>query len=112
MKLLEENIITRFDVPAKITTNNVKYFISMALNKFFFKYGIVLSHSSSYYPQGNGLAESNNKNIMNIVKNIIGDQGGYWWPPTYCNKLLLIVFSSTCSSVLIFDCGFYTFRAF
>jgi hypothetical protein len=50
----------------------------MALNEFFFKYGIVLSHSSNYYPQGNGLAESNNKNIMNIVKKIVGENKKSW----------------------------------
>jgi hypothetical protein len=78
MKFLEENILTWFSVPAKITTDNTKYFILMALNDFFFKYGIVLSHSWNYYPQGNGLAESNNKNIMNIVKKIIGKNKKSW----------------------------------
>jgi hypothetical protein len=47
-------------------------------NEFFFKYGIVLSHSSNYYPQGNGLAESSNKNIMNIVKKIVGGNKKSW----------------------------------
>jgi transposase InsO family protein len=78
MKFLEEKIITRFGVPAKITTDNAKDFSSMALNEFCFKYGIVLSHSSNYYPQGNGLAESNNKNIMNIVKKIVGENKKSW----------------------------------
>jgi hypothetical protein len=68
MKFLEERIITRFGVLATTTNGNAKSFSSIALNEFFFKYGIVLSHSSNYYPQGNGLGESNNKNIMNIVK--------------------------------------------
>jgi hypothetical protein len=67
MKFLEETIITRFGVPTKITTN-----------EFFFKYGIILSHSSNYYPQGNRLAESNNKNIMNIVKKIVGENKKSW----------------------------------
>jgi hypothetical protein len=68
MKFLEENIITIFGVLAKITIDNSIAFSTIALNEFCFKYGIVLSHSSNYYPQGNGLAESSNKNIMNIVK--------------------------------------------
>jgi hypothetical protein len=34
--------------------------------------------------------------------------GGYWWPPTCSNWLLLPVFSSTRSSVLLCNCGFYT----
>jgi transposase InsO family protein len=78
MNFLEERIITRFGVPAKITTDNAKAFSSVALNEFCFKYGIVLSHSSNYYPQGNGLAESNNKNIMNIMKKIVGENKKSW----------------------------------
>jgi hypothetical protein len=42
MRFLEENIITRFGVPNKITTDNFKYFSSMELNDFLFKYGILL----------------------------------------------------------------------
>jgi len=78
MKFLEENIITRFSVPSKITTDNTKYFSSMELNDLYFKYGIIFSHSSNYYPQGNGLEESNNKNIMNIVKKIVGENKKSW----------------------------------
>jgi len=78
MKFLEENIITRFGVPTKITTNNAKAFGLMTLNEFCFKYEIVLSHSSNYYPQGNGLVESSNKNIMNIVKKIVGENKKIW----------------------------------
>jgi hypothetical protein len=50
MKFLKETIITRFGVPSKKTTDNSKYFSLMALNEFCFKYGIILSHSSNYYP--------------------------------------------------------------
>jgi transposase InsO family protein len=78
MNFLEEDIITRFSVPAKITTDKAKAFSSMALNKIIFKYGIVLSHSSNYCPQGNGLAESSNKNIMNIMKKIVGEKKKSW----------------------------------
>jgi hypothetical protein len=37
------------------------------------------------------------------------DTVGYWWPPTYSNWLLLTVFSSTRSSIILCNCGFYTF---
>ena len=50
MDFLEDKIITRFGVPAKITTDNVKSFSSVAMYSFCFKYGIILSHSSNYYP--------------------------------------------------------------
>jgi hypothetical protein len=78
MNFLEERIITRFGVPSKITTDNAKEFNYLALAEFCFKYGIVLSHSSNYYPQGNRLAESSNKNLMNIIKKIVGEKKRYW----------------------------------
>jgi transposase InsO family protein len=78
MNFLEDKIITRFGVPARITTDNAKDFSSTEFSSFFFKYGIVLSHSSNYYPQGNGLAESSNKNLMAIVKKIVGDNKRSW----------------------------------
>jgi hypothetical protein len=37
-----------------------------------------LSHSSNYYPQGNGLAESNKKKLMNILKKMVGDNKRSW----------------------------------
>jgi hypothetical protein len=78
MNFLEERIITIFGVPSKITTDNSKSLSSLALVEFCFKYGIVLSHSSNYYPQGNGLAESSNKNLMNIIKKVVGENKRSW----------------------------------
>jgi hypothetical protein len=51
MSFLEDRMITRFGAPANITIDNSNAFISLSLANFFFKYGIVLSHSSNYYPQ-------------------------------------------------------------
>lgn len=35
------------------------------------KYRISLGHSTAYYPQGNGLAESSNKSLINIIKKLL-----------------------------------------
>jgi hypothetical protein len=78
MKFLEERIITIFGALSKITTNNAKAFSSLALVEFGFKCGIILSHSSNYYPQGNGLAESSNKNLMNIIKKVVEEKKKAW----------------------------------
>jgi transposase InsO family protein len=78
MNFIEDKIITRFGVPAKITTDNAKAFSSVELSSSCFKYGIVLSHSSNYYPQGNGLAESSNKKLMTIIKKTVGDNEKSW----------------------------------
>lgn len=95
---IENNIITRFGVPAKITTDNAKAFSSLEFSSFCFKYGIILSHSSNYYPQGNGLAESSNKNLITVIKKIVGDNKRSWdskikyalWADRIIRKKLLV----------------------
>jgi hypothetical protein len=77
MNFLEDRIISRSCSPAKMTTENVKAFISLAL-ELFFKYVLVLFHSSNYYPQENGFAESSNNNIMIIIKKIVGEKKKGW----------------------------------
>jgi transposase InsO family protein len=78
MNFLEDKIITRFVVPSKIVTDNVKAFCSAEMSSFFFKYGIILSHSLDYYPQRNGQAETSNKNLMTIGKKIVGENKKSW----------------------------------
>jgi transposase InsO family protein len=73
MDFLEDRIITRFRVPLKIVTDNAKAFCSAKMSVFCFKYGIILSHASDYYPWGNGQVESSNKNLMTIVKKIVDE---------------------------------------
>lgn len=48
------------------------------MSTFCFNYGIVLSQSSNYYPQGNGLPTSNNKNLITIIKKTMGDNKKSW----------------------------------
>ena len=78
MDFIEEKIITRFQIPLKITTDHAKAFSSEKVNDLCFKYGIILSHSSDYYPQGNGLAESTNKKLMTILTKTVGDNKRAW----------------------------------
>lgn len=53
-RFLKDNIVSNFGVPHKIVTNNVATFSSSEIAQFCFEYGILLAHSSNYYPQGNG----------------------------------------------------------
>ena len=41
-------------------------------------HGITLSHSSNYYPQGNGLVESSNKNLIKLLKRMVGENKRSW----------------------------------
>ena len=45
---------------------------------FCYKYHIALGHSTAYYPQGNGLAESSNKSLINIIKKLLEQNQKSW----------------------------------
>lgn len=50
----------------------------MAMVSFFQKYNIVLGHSTTNYPQGNGLAESSNKSLITIIKKVLNENKKAW----------------------------------
>ena len=70
--LLSKNL-SRFGCPRKIITDNAKAFTSSKLVKFCNDYNIILSHSTAYYPQGNGLVESSNKSLVRTIKKLLQD---------------------------------------
>jgi hypothetical protein len=69
IQFMENNILSRFGCPIKIITDNATTFKSKRMENFCSDYNITLGHSTSYYPQGNGLAESSNKSLTKIIKN-------------------------------------------
>lgn len=71
IQLLEGNILPRCGCPHKIITDNVVAFKYKRMIDFYNRYNIVLSHSTAYYPQGNGLVESSNKSLVNIIKTLL-----------------------------------------
>lgn len=78
IQFLEENILSRFGVPRKIITDNVASFKSKKMVDFCSEYHILLGHSTAYYPQGNGLAESSNKSLMRIIKKLLQHNKKAW----------------------------------
>jgi transposase InsO family protein len=71
ISFLETNIFSIFGLPLEIIIDNGPAFISSKLNQFLAKLGVKHFTSSTYYPQGNGQAESTNKNMVRIIKRII-----------------------------------------
>ena len=55
ISLIQENILSRFGCPKKLLTDNAKAFKSKSMVSFCEQNGIVLKHSTPYYPQENGL---------------------------------------------------------
>jgi hypothetical protein len=48
------------------------------LTEFSLDKGIIIKYSANYYPQGNGVAESTNKNLVRILKKIVTDNQINW----------------------------------
>ena len=78
MDFLQDHIMTRFGVPISLIFYNTSYFSSIELIAFANEKGIKLHYSANYYPQGNGLAESTNKNLIRILKKTIIENQRSW----------------------------------
>jgi hypothetical protein len=78
IKFIENNILSHFGCPRKIITGNAASFRSKKLIDFCNQYHIILGHSTSYYPQGNGLDESSNKTMVNIIKKTMQENKNSW----------------------------------
>ena len=78
MDFLQDHIMTRFGVPISLVFDNATYFFSIRLIAFANERGIKLHYSANYYPQGNGFAESTNKNLIRILKKTIIENQRSW----------------------------------
>lgn len=74
INFLEQHLITRFGFPTTFVVDNATYFSSLKLIEFTLDKGIILIYAANYYPQGNGVAKSTNKNLICILKRIVVDQ--------------------------------------
>jgi transposase InsO family protein len=59
-------------------TANASSFKSKKIVKFCGDYNITLSHSTTYYPQGNGFVESSNKILIRIIKKLLHENKKAW----------------------------------
>jgi transposase InsO family protein len=66
------------DALGKLLLIMLAAFRSKRMVDFCNKYQITLGHSTTYYPQGNGLAESSNKSLVNIIKKLLQDNKKSW----------------------------------
>ena len=64
IQILQWNIITKFGLPKSLVFYNVTYFYSLKVIEFALKHNINLRYSTNYYPQGNVVSESTNKNLL------------------------------------------------
>jgi transposase InsO family protein len=93
IKNLETNILSHFGCPRKIIADNAASFRSKKLIDFCSQYHIMLGHSTAYYPQGNGLVESSNKIMVNILKKTLQENKKSWH-----NKLIFSLWEDRLSN--------------
>jgi transposase InsO family protein len=61
-----------------LVTDNATTFKDKHLVKLCEELGIQLVHSTAYYPQGNGLAESSNKSLVRIIQKLLEQNARGW----------------------------------
>jgi hypothetical protein len=71
VQFLQENILSICGFPENFIIDNGSVFINSSFTTFCGKFGIVMGKSSNYYPRGNGLVESTNKYLVQILKKIV-----------------------------------------
>lgn len=71
-------MIARFECLEVIIVDNVMCFKSKEFNSFCKQYGIQISYSSPYHPQGNGQVESSNKNFIIFLKRVLDRNKKAW----------------------------------
>jgi hypothetical protein len=83
VSFLNSHIIARFDIPEFLVFDNAYYFSSLDMNVFSLEKGTKLKYSTSYYPQGNGLAKSTTKILINIIKRTVLENHKNWHNALY-----------------------------
>lgn len=73
-----KELVTRFGPLKTIILDNSRAFLGVKVCHFALNNGIFLKTSSNYYPQGNGLAESTNKSLVQLLKRIGSEHQKEW----------------------------------
>jgi hypothetical protein len=78
IQFIEKQLITRFGMPFVLVFDNSAYFYSTLLRNFSLDKLIIIRYAINYYPQGNGVAESTNNNLVSILKKIVAKNQRNW----------------------------------
>ena len=71
INFLEEHIATRFGMSFSLVCNNGSSFASIFLTQWALENKVIMKFSSNYYPQGNGVVESMNKNLIMVTRGLL-----------------------------------------
>ena len=77
-KFLYEHIWCRFGCPIELISDQGSHFLNSVVRELTLHYAVVHKKSTPYYPQANGLAESTNKTLQNILRKIVNENRTDW----------------------------------
>ena len=72
------NIISRYEIPRVLVSNNEKQFDNSAFNDFCSELGIKNHYSSPAHPLANGQVEVTNRSLLKIIKTQLKGAKGIW----------------------------------
>ena len=76
-KFLYEYIWCQYGCPIELISNQGGHFLGQVVESLTTFYAVVHKRNTPYYPQANGLAESTNKTLQNILQKIINENQIY-----------------------------------
>jgi hypothetical protein len=77
-KLIYENILTRFNCPLTLVSNQSVHFINATIEVLTTHFLMKHTSSTTYYPQGNDQAKSTNKVIGILLTKLVNKKWSYW----------------------------------
>ena len=77
-KFLYEYIWCRYGCPIELISDQGGHFLGQVVESLTSFYAVVHKRSTPYYPQANGLAESTNKTLQNILRKIVNENRTDW----------------------------------
>ena len=77
-KFLYEFIWCRYGCPIKLISDQGGHFLGQVVESLTTFYVVVQKRNTPHYPQANGLAESTNKTLQNILRKIVNENRTDW----------------------------------
>ena len=77
-KFLYEFIWCRYGFPIELISDQGGHFLGQVVESLTSFYAVVHKKSTPYYPQANGLEESTNKTLHNILRKIANENRTNW----------------------------------
>ena len=75
---VENHIVTCFGMPFFLAYNNGTSSASLIFAQWSLKNHAIIKFSSNYYPQGNGVVEFTNKNLITVIKCLLDENPKEW----------------------------------